>query len=138
MDAGDGSVLRRRRGVAREVPPAIAEALFSSLYSLFEERFLLQIELPSILRDFPARVAHLAIFGTSFIQHGIRVVDMQIDFTWPAQMRQPDQSTFGAGDRHMAHLAGSLCVFISLDADQFVVAPEGAVEQQHVGVVELL
>ena len=56
---------------------------------------LLQIELPSILRDFPACVAHLAILRTSLVQHGIRVVDVYIDFTWTAQLRQLREAAFG-------------------------------------------
>ena len=43
---------------------------------LATRRRLLQIELPSILRDFPARAPHLAIFGTRLVQHGIGVVDV--------------------------------------------------------------
>ena len=58
-------------------------------------RLLLQVELPSILRDLPAGIAHLAIFRSGLVQHGIRVVDMQIDFTWTAQSRQPAQASVG-------------------------------------------
>ena len=96
---------------------------------------LLQIELPSILRNFPACLAHLAILGACLIQHGVGVVDVYIDFTWAAELRQLAQAALVRRHRHMAHLPRGFST--PLNANQFVVAPESAIEQEHVGCIRI-
>src|ERR1700722_4156245 len=123
MDVCGDSVLRRRPAARRAVPRARA-ARFSPLARL-------RFEMPSVLRNFPARFLHLRVFGASLIQHGVGVVDMYIDFTWTPQLRQPAE-TFE--NWHVAHLARGLAG--ALYADEFVVVPESSVEQKYVGGLE--
>src|ERR1700722_2591086 len=115
MDVCGDSVLRRRPAARRAVPRARA-AQFSPLARL-------QFELPSVLRNFPARFAHLRVFGAGLIQHGVGVVDMYIDFTWTPQLRQLAE-TFENG--YVAHLAR--CLAGAFNADEFAVAPESSVQ----------
>ncbi len=77
----------------------------------------LQVELPSILRNFPARVPHLAMFGACLVQHGIGVVDVQKYFTRAAHSRQLDERFF---DRDVAHLSRGLARFFAIHANEFV------------------
>src|ERR1022692_1125824 len=126
-DADGDSVLRRRRAIARA-----AHRTRASLHRYSR----LQIELPPILRNFPGAVTHLTIFGAGLIQHGIRVVDVHIDFTWPSQSRQPAETAIVGRDGNVSHLPPGLST--ALNADELIVVPESAVEKQHVGRLEFL
>ena len=77
------------------------------------------------LRRAPARYS-----GPGLVQHGIRVVDVYIDFTWALELRQLRQASRGCADWHVSHLLRRLSA--GLNADEFVVAPERTIEKQHV------
>ena len=61
---------------------------------------------------------------------------MDIDFTWPFQMRQLEQASVVRSHGHMPHLLRGLS--LAINPDQLVVAPERTVEKQHIGRIELL
>ena len=89
-----------------------------------------QREVASVFRQFPSRVTDRAIFRARFVQHGIGVVDVNIHFAGLSQSGQLLQGAIPATDRDMTHVARTLRG--TLQADQFVVAPECAVEQEAV------
>src|SRR4029077_7232577 len=91
----------------------------------------LQVELTSILRDLPSSLAHLPVFGACLVQHGIRVIDVNIDFTWTAQSPQLAQAALGGRHGNVSHLLRGLPA--ALNPNQLVVTPECAVEQEYVG-----
>ena len=64
------------------------------------------------------------------VQHGIRVVDMQIDFTWTAHPANLFRLPF-ADDTGTWPIWRAVWP-LALNADQFVIAPESAVEKQDV------
>src|SRR5262249_10879978 len=79
---------------------------------------------------FPTCVAHLAILGRILVEHGIRVVDVYIDFTWGLEMRQLGEAAGWRGYGNMSHLLRGFAAALRLD--QFVIAPESAIEEEHV------
>src|SRR5262249_15886345 len=95
----------------------------------------LQIELPSILRDLPACLTYLLVLSSRLIQHGIRVIDVQIDFTWALESSQPCQAALTRRYRHMPHLARRLAA--ALNANQLIIAPKRPVEEHDISRVQL-
>src|SRR6266702_2764031 len=100
MDAGGDSVLR---------PHCASERAVRRMLGVRHRvRLHLQVELTSILRDFPACLAYFAVFGACLIQHGIRVVDMDIDFTWTTQSRQLVEAALFRRHGDVSHLPRGL------------------------------
>src|SRR5207245_9746181 len=69
-----------------------------------ERARFLQSGLPSILRKFPSRFPHGSIFGTGFIQHGIGVIDVNIQLPWDAETSELAQNAVFASDGDMSQL----------------------------------
>src|SRR5579862_3677797 len=90
----------------------------------------------SVCRDLPPGIMHLAIFWTRFVQHGIGVVDVDVDFARTPKARQNLQTSFRTRDRHMPHFPGRRTA--SFYAQQFVVDPECSVEKEQVRGIEPL
>ena len=86
-----------------------------------------QFELHAIVGDFEAGIDDLAMFGTAFVEDGIGVVDVEQDAAAAGVAREEFKQSVFAGEREMSHLARFL--FAAAGLDEFVVAPEGAVEE---------
>src|ERR1700693_6167636 len=72
------------------------------------------------------------MFGTRLIQDGIRVVEMNEHFAPNLDILQQTQTLF---HRNVSHLVRSLAT--AQNARQFVIAPEGAVEEKQVHTTDL-
>src|ERR1700728_4163713 len=95
------------------------------------------LEFHPIICDFESGVPYGAIRGARFVQHGIRVVDVDQNATkliqgWylPVGRRKLVEQTVGAGKWKMTDFAGGFSA--AADVDEFVVSPESAVEQREV------
>src|SRR5437667_9961595 len=73
-----------------------------------ERARFLQSGLPSILRKFPSRFPHGSIFGTGFIQHGIGVIDVNIQLPCDAETSELPEATVLASSGNVPHLACQL------------------------------
>src|ERR1700687_1233527 len=72
------------------------------------------------------------MFGTRLVQDRIRVVEMNEHFAPNLETLQQTQTFF---HRNVSHLLRGLAA--ALNAQQFVIAPEGAVEQKQVNMTDL-
>ncbi len=70
------------------------------------------------------------MLGAVFVEDGIGVVDVDKDATALGRVGELIEQAAWAGERQVAHIAGGF--FASAGADEFVVAPEGAVDQGEV------
>src|SRR6267143_3895601 len=77
-------------------------------------------------------MAHRLMFGTRLVQDWIRVVEMNEHFAPNLNTFQRTQTLF---HRNVSHLVRGLAA--ALNAYQFVIAPEGTVEQQQVNTTDL-
>src|ERR1700733_5848901 len=91
-----------------------------------------QFQMPIVLRDFPAGCADCTMLGARFVEYRIRVIDMHVDSPAYLHILQQAQAFF---NWNVTHLVRGLTA--ALDADQLVVAPECAVEQENVGAIDL-
>src|SRR5215469_1759607 len=91
----------------------------------------LKFELHPIVGDFEAGIQHGAVFGAFFVKDGVRIVDVNQGFAAFGTGGKLFKQTVGARERQMANLARGL--FAAAGAHQFVVAPEGAINESHIG-----
>ncbi len=82
--------------------------------------------MPSI-GDFEAGIDDGAMFGSALVEDRIGVVDVNQDAAALRIAREEFEQAVFAGEREMAHVARFL--FAAAGLDEFVVAPEGAVEE---------
>src|ERR1700735_2461998 len=75
------------------------------------------------------------MLGALFVKDGIGIVDVIVDFARARDFREALESAAGAGNRYMAHTASEFSAAAS--ADQFVVGPECAVDQEGVALVPI-
>src|SRR5271170_5305004 len=67
-----------------------------------------QFELHSIISDFPAHVADGAVCGARFIEHGIRIVEMNQNAAAFGGRWKLLEHSIRTGERHMADFASGL------------------------------
>src|SRR6202171_5929486 len=113
----------------RATPQTSASERLRCCPALFEE---LQFQLPIVLRHFPTGLAHGLMFGTQLIQDRIRVVEMNEHFAPHVNTLQQTQTLFR---RDMSHLVRRLAR--AQNTQQFVIAPESAVEKKQVHMTDL-
>src|SRR5579872_4307869 len=86
-----------------------------------------QFELHAIVGDFEAGIYDGAVFGRAVVEDGICVVDVNQDAAGAGVGWEECEQAVFAGEWEMAHVAGFL--FAAAGFDEFVVAPEGAIEE---------
>src|SRR5947208_15491959 len=101
-----------------------------------ERARFLQIGLPSIFSNFPSRFPHGSIFVAGFIQHGVGVIDVNIQLPRDAETSELAQTPVFASDGDMSHLPRQLAR--STDSSQFVVAVERSIEEQQIRLFQPL
>src|SRR5258708_7292466 len=90
----------------------------------------LQFELHAIVGDFEAGIQHDTVLRAFFVKDGIGVVDVNQDFAPFGVGRKLLEEAAGTGERQVADFASGFSA--AARAHQFIVAPEGAVDENDV------
>src|SRR4029077_6243811 len=96
----------------------------------------LQIELQSVHTDEEPGLLDQRALGRALHEHRIRVVDVGEDAMPARKLPELIEAAVRARDREVVHLPG--CPVADAERDQLVVGPEGAVEEQQIGLGEAL
>src|SRR5712692_10892567 len=92
-----------------------------------------QVELHPIIGDFPTGFTHGAMFGTVFIQHRVRIVDVGDDPLGLSETKWPLQHAALAPEGKMSHIARRPSA--ALSGDEFVVLPKSAIKKGQIAFI---
>src|SRR2546423_9677770 len=89
-----------------------------------------QVELHPIIGDFPTSFTHGAMFGALFVQHRVRIVDVDKDALGLSETKRALQHAALARERKMAHIPRRSAAAPGLD--ELIIFPERAIEKSEV------